>query len=1069
VKETDQLLGEIVEKLKSGRVVLFIGAGCSIAAGAPSTRELVDKIRKEFPKTDQSLESFVDVCNQVIESRHYGRPILEEFIRKQFSHLKPSKAHIALPSYSWTAIYTTNFDDLIELAYRNRTDVPRRHVVVASPEFSPINFAETSRIYIFKIMGTIEGWKKDDRMALSKSDFNKRIREMPEYLKNLEDFVKDGTVVFVGYSGDDNLAFEIIDDVIESAGGPTNIAPSYILYPEVKSDPDWLYKFHRRKMIPVECTFEGFASYLEDRKSSIPLEKPTEEELHLRLRGCDIQLSKSRLVDYLKYFRIISEKDLQEPAGDKDDFFKGTNRSLGVFKEGWYFERDVYSGKNGLKSRVMRELEKNNPQDNCILLVTGIPGIGKSITLLKLAFDAYSEGHPVLIFDSTRSSLDFKLLDSLILQINNEVSKATEGGVKSIKPVVIFDDAASLLFDPNSVVEYLISRSRPALVVAAARDISWKAWTKEFPIEVPKENGFTIEQLLSNSEKEKIIQHLSKLGYIAGGTSWDYIIDREFGNSFFATIYRLVDPSNRPLNKIIRDQYIKLRDEEKRTYCAICSFHRFNLPINIELLVRNLDFSYEHFYKMIQSSRLKEIIAETQDLSGNLLYSTHNQLIAQKTVDFFFSDPTQQKEIYKEILTKVHFSNQIEHELIDKLMVFCLGPNSVRTDLTTRQKRELFSTVCRTGCSKSILHHWGILEMDDGNYARSEELLKQALSAPSRLEESYRGERRQNIITSLGMLYARWANKLEQERKLDDAERKYIEAENCFKEGRISLYPAPHPYHAEASMYLKRGDMCKDETKKITYYAKAISVIENAQDHLNPPDLERFKELELLLNARLKDEKAIEDSMATLADKYNSARGFYLYSVLLTNRSRQQSLGQSQLTLSRALEIVERGLRRFADDELCLMQRARILKRLHPREPKIYYEAFEQWFNVVETPTVWLVYELAVAAFELGYYEVSYRRFSDLEKLSSGNRGRFRFRYYALDDKHQRRIFEGSVESIHSPFEGEIHVEDLPELKRYIRFRPMACEGFSPQVGTRVSFNIGFNYVSPEATNLTKI
>ncbi len=1064
-----------MDKLKTGKVVLFLGAGCSNAAGAPKTEDLVSNVKKEFPKIDQSKIDFIEVCDQVVESRHYGRPAIEEFMKKELGHLKPSNAHIALPSYDWAAIYTTNFDDLIELSYRTRTDIPRRCVVVSSSDFSPINFADRSRIYIFKLAGTIEGWRTEDRMALSKADFNKRIRERTIYLQNLKDFVKDGTVVFIGYSGNDNLAFEVIDEVIEMAGGVENIAPSYILCTKVKDDADWLYKYQRRRMIPVESSFEDFLNYLESKKQMIVSSRsPTEDELQLHLKGCNLKLSKTELKAYLKYFQIINETNLHEPSGMKDDFFKGTNRRISAFRENWDFRRDVYESKNGLKSRVLQELAKNNPQDNCVLLVTGIPGIGKSIALLRLAFDAYQEGHPVLVFDSTRSSLDFKMLDSLIMQINHELHSQSGGSIRSAKPLIIFDDASSLLFDPNSIVEYLTSRSRAALIVVAARDLSWKAWTRELPIQVLANNVFTLEQSLSVSEKDRIIEHLRKLEYIKGGTSWDYIIDREFGNSFFATIYRLVDPANRPLSKIVKDEYVQLADEEKKLFSMICAMHRFNLQINIELLVRVLDFSYEKFYKTVNSGRLKEIIIETQDLEGNLLYSTHNQLIAEKTIDLFFSDPNRQKDIYKEILGKVHFSNEKENELIDKLMVFFLGPNSSRTDLSASQKRELFSTACRSDCSKSILHHWGILEMDEGNFERSKELLNKALAMPSAralFRESYKGERKQNIITSLGMLYARWGNRIEQEQEEDmaEAEKMYSDAERCFKEGRISLYPAPHPYHAEASMYLKRGDICKDEKKKLDYYAQALAVIQMAEDHLNPVDLQRFSELELILDTRLNDEKAIEDAINVLADKYNSAHGFFLYSTLLLRRSQRESPEKRSTTLAKALEVIEIGLKRFPADELCLMQKARILRRVFPGKPGKYYEAFEQWFNVVETPTVWLVYELAVAAFELGYYKVSYDRFSDLEKLSSGNRGRFKFRYYALDDKEKRRCFEGTIVAIHSFYEGEIRCETLRELPRTIRFRPMTCEGFEPEINDKVSFSIGFNYVSPEATNIRKV
>lgn len=1066
MNEAKAMLQELAEKVRSGKAVLFLGAGCSVAAGGPTTSELVSEIKEKFGKIDQSLNILLDVCHMVIESRHYGRPVLEEYIREKLSRLQPSKAHMKLPNHDWAAIYTTNFDDLIELAFRTKTAAERRCVVVDTPNFSPISFADKSKLFIFKLMGNVNGWKEEDRMALSRTDYRRRIRESPEYIKNLKDFVKkDGTIIFIGYSGDDDLAFDMIDEAIQLAGGVQNIMPSYALYPKVKTDLDWLYKFQKRKINPVECAFEDFMEYLETKKPVAKPERFDKETIHLRLRGCDLKLPQNELLEYLKYFKILNEEELQTLSGEKDDFFKGSNRRISAFGERWDFIRDVYSNSNGLKERALSELSKRNPHDNCALLVTGIPGIGKSIALLRLAFDLYQEGYAVMIFDSSRSSLDFKMLDSFILKVNRHLFEQTRGEIRSAKPVVIFDDASSLLFDPTTIADYLSSRSRSALVIAAARETSWKAWTKELPIQVPEKNVFTIDQSLNISEKERIVDHLSQLGYIAGGTTWDYIIDRQFKNSFFATMYSLVDPARRPLNNIIREQYLKLNEDEKNLFCVVSSFHRFNLPVNIELLVRSLEISYQRFYEIVEAGKLREIVIETQDLPGNLLYSTHNQIIAEKTFDFFFSDPTRQKEVYSKILSKVHFSNEKEHDIVNKLMVFYLGPNSSATDLSLSQKRELFKTLCQSVCTKSILHHWGILEMDDRNYSEAERLFKKALASRVMFPESFRGERKQNILTSLGMLYARWGNQEEDNPEMSKI--LYIKAERCFKEARISLYPAPHPYHAEASMYLKRGDICVDNVQRLEYYAQALAITEIARDHLNPTDLAKFSELEIMINARLRNEAAIESAMKELAEKHGSARGFYLYSVILSNRAKRTPQNRRRI-LQKSLEVVKIGIRRFPDDELCLMQKARLLKRMYPTIPSKYFPALEQWFHAAETPTVWLLYELAAAAFQLGYYETAYSRFGDLEKVSSGNTGRFRFRYYLMDEKGNRRTLEGTVSSIHSPYEGKLRCETLRELKRYIRFRPMTCD-FNPQVGDQVSFNIGFNYVSPEATKVTSL
>ena len=117
----DNNLLDIIGKVKQGNVSLFIGAGVSCAAGGPSGGKLTDGIKKNFPKINQELNDFIDVCQDVNDTPPYGLNELEEYIKSQLNTLQPSKYHMLLTKYDWPVIFTPNFDDLIELAYRTST------------------------------------------------------------------------------------------------------------------------------------------------------------------------------------------------------------------------------------------------------------------------------------------------------------------------------------------------------------------------------------------------------------------------------------------------------------------------------------------------------------------------------------------------------------------------------------------------------------------------------------------------------------------------------------------------------------------------------------------------------------------------------------------------------------------------------------------------------------------------------------------------------------------------------------------------------------------------------------
>jgi NAD-dependent SIR2 family protein deacetylase len=119
LKRIEDYLDEIAGKLQNGRVMLFLGAGSSAAAGAPLQKKLVDLVKEKYPKLDQTRNNLLDICQDFTETEGYNIKDLEEFITRQFRDLQPSEAHIALTAYNWPAIFTTNFDDLVETAYRN--------------------------------------------------------------------------------------------------------------------------------------------------------------------------------------------------------------------------------------------------------------------------------------------------------------------------------------------------------------------------------------------------------------------------------------------------------------------------------------------------------------------------------------------------------------------------------------------------------------------------------------------------------------------------------------------------------------------------------------------------------------------------------------------------------------------------------------------------------------------------------------------------------------------------------------------------------------------------------------
>jgi len=696
----------------------------------------------------------------------------------------------------------------------------------------------------------------------------------------------------------------------------------------------------------------------------------------------------------------------------------------------------------------------------------GMPGIGKTVLIKRLAFDIYSNGiAPVIYIDSFRSGMDFKLIDGFIEKINRLYDKSLEKGKKSspIKPLIIIDDAASWTRHLHILKNWLASRGKQALIVAAERKGEWNLASSYSSIVVPGESTISISEKLNESEKKRIVDHLFNLGYLrALDIEWDQLISEEYERSFFATIYKLVIYSQKSLNEIIEHQYRSLTPLTKDAFEYVCCFHQFNLPVNIELLVRSLSCGYQDFQDLFDSKDASSVLYDDVDPNGNILYRTHHRIIAERVAKKLIRNP---REILVGLIRHMRFHNQIEKELCEKLLISFIGPNGVYKDLFTyEEKKEMFEAACSESPTRAIMHHWGILEMDNGNYDQAEKLLKRVLHEEKRIS-FYRSESEQNIRTSLGNLYSRMGELALVSGKQEEADRLFGLAEIEFLSSRHGEFPNKNSYHAHARMYKIKGDNATTDEEKLKYHSKALAIIDLAQDNLNEEDLQMIVELKLKILTGMGKDEEIQKCTDYLRDYYRSSAGYLLQCFML----REKAITQGEFHLFHvALRTAEKGLKFFPRDESLLRLRCKLLKIISPADLENYYEALLEWKRYSEAPNIKLLFELGVTSFLLGEYQKSREFFIELRKSNVGIKERTKSRRIIRDENGNKRIFEGLVARLFNQYNGEIRVDSLRNLRYNIDFRPIACH-FKPKRGDQVSFKIAFSNEGPQALDVKKI
>ena len=120
------LTANLVDSVRSGDVVLVLGAGASIGAsdsqGAspPTGPELARQISEKF-LGGQHSDAPLQIVSELAISETSLQTV-QEFIRTIFQDIWPAPFHLTLPTFKWAGLATTNYDLVMERAYEQCKD-----------------------------------------------------------------------------------------------------------------------------------------------------------------------------------------------------------------------------------------------------------------------------------------------------------------------------------------------------------------------------------------------------------------------------------------------------------------------------------------------------------------------------------------------------------------------------------------------------------------------------------------------------------------------------------------------------------------------------------------------------------------------------------------------------------------------------------------------------------------------------------------------------------------------------------------------------------------------------------
>lgn len=263
---------ELYNYIISGNCVLFVGAGASIEAGAPSAQEMARELSEKYLQGKHQEEPLLKIASYIDTKPGLGRRLVIDYLINRLSPLKPSKAHLLLPKFRWPAIYTTNYDTLIEQAYE-RVGVKYKPILSSCDLVIDIT-DHYSYVLLYKPHGCISRPAVSEApIIIAEDDYYSVADNRKAIYRQLELHKYKSVFLFIGYSFSDFNLSQIWFDVSKELGRFSQWA--YALWPNCSEVQKNTWRTRNLELIDMQ--FGEFMAEL----SAISFEKRPEQEFFL--------------------------------------------------------------------------------------------------------------------------------------------------------------------------------------------------------------------------------------------------------------------------------------------------------------------------------------------------------------------------------------------------------------------------------------------------------------------------------------------------------------------------------------------------------------------------------------------------------------------------------------------------------------------------------------------------------------------------------------------------------------------------------------------------------------------
>jgi tetratricopeptide (TPR) repeat protein len=711
----------LVDSVKNGKAVLFLGAGASVGAKSdagqsiPLGNELKTLITKKFLGGGFDELDFKTIYDFACSKASVRE--VQFFLYETLRSYGPAPQHMLLPKFVWAGILTTNYDLVVERAYESADNslqdlVPISRDTESAKEPPP---AGEGKLHFIKLHGCVTDYQivTPPLIASTEQIIHYRQGRSGQFAQFME-WARTKTVVFVGYAmGDSNLR-TLFDEIVRE--GDTR-PRHYIVRPQF---PDVELKYWAdRRVDACVMNFEDFLRNLDaaipDNQRVLALHPATASTSSFNRFIAKAGRTESKLLrEFLRNDCEHVSPETRSGGGEPGKFFEG-------FNLGWFpIERtlDVVRRINSaiIEEQIIPTVGIKQPQ---FALLKAHAGAGKSVAIRRVAWDTAKKYERLAFHVPNPIALSALAFEEIVSLTNQTI-------------YLFIDDIADGADEFECFYRHARKKNWPLVVLGGARVNEWNTRCEALHSLIDEEYEL---KYLTSTEIDELLRKLAAnnaLGFLATlpEDQRKRRLEDQYGRQLLVALHEAT--KNKSFRDIIRDEYQSVFPPEAQLlYLDVCSLHRMGPPVRAGLIGRVHGIPFEEFQEKFLLPLEQVIDVKRDPLVGDWVYRARHNYIAQIVYEEVLTSAADKFDNIVRVIGKLNPTFSYDREVISQIT----KASTLATEFTERKfGEEIYDKAMNAlGAEPYLLHQKGVylvrLAKDPQTLDEAESCILDALDA----------------------------------------------------------------------------------------------------------------------------------------------------------------------------------------------------------------------------------------------------------------------------------------------------------------------------------------------------